>query len=156
MRNNVISWILKRIRKRIPTIVLVVVLCIANALLGVSFALGSRGVIDGAISGDKQTFLRACMVQLAIILGILITLTINRHLKERLIMDLERDWKRQLLGGLLHGDYSGVSQYHSGELLNRLNNDVRILNTGIINIVPSLSSMTTIGILGELSSCSLL
>lgn len=143
MRNNVISWILKRIRKRIPTIVLVVVLCIVNALLGVSFALGSRGVIDGAISGDKQTFLRACMVQLAIILGILITLTINRHLKERLIMDLERDWKRQLLGGLLHGDYSGVSQYHSGELLNRLNNDVRILNTGIINIVPSLSSMTT-------------
>ena len=143
MRNNVISWILKRIRKRIPTIVLVVVLCIVNALLGVSFALGSRGVIDGAISGDKQTFLRACMVQLAIILGILTTLTINRHLKERLIMDLERDWKRQLLGGLLHGDYSGVSQYHSGELLNRLNNDVRILNTGIINIVPSLSSMTT-------------
>lgn len=123
--------------------VLLVVLCIINALLGVSFALGSRGVIDGAISGDRQIFIRACITQLLIIFGILTTLTINRHMKERLIMDLERDWKRQLLGGLLHGDYAGVSQYHSGELLNRLNNDVRIMDSGIVNIVPSLASMIT-------------
>ncbi len=143
MRNNVIPWILKRIRKRIPAMVLLVALCIANALLGVSFALGSRGVIDGAVSGDKDAFIRACIMQMLIILGILTTLTINRHMKERLTMDLERDWKRQLLGGLLHGDYAGVSQYHSGELLNRLNNDVRILDSGIVTIVPSLASMIT-------------
>ena len=58
-------------------------------------------------------------------------------------MDLERDWKRTLLSGLLHGEYVGVSKYHSGELLNRLNNDVRIMNTGIINIVPNVASMVT-------------
>ena len=58
-------------------------------------------------------------------------------------MDLERDWKRQLLGGLLHSDYAGVSKYHSGELLNRLNNDVRILDTGIVAILPNLASMVT-------------
>ncbi len=143
MQNNIIKWILKRIKKRIPAMVLLIVVCIVNAALGVSFALGTRGVIDSAVSGVKADFIKACAVQLSIILGILLTLTMTRQLKERLIMDLERDWKRQLLSGLLHGDYAGVSSYHSGELLNRLNNDVRILNTGIVNILPSLASMIT-------------
>lgn len=123
--------------------VLLILVCMANAGLGVTFALGTRGVIDSAISGVREDFIRACAVQLSIILGILLTLTISRQLKERLTMDLERDWKRQLLSGLLHGDYAGVSAYHSGELLNRLNNDVRILNTGIVNILPNLASMIT-------------
>ena len=144
MKNkSIIFWILRRVKKRIPAMVLLVLSSMANAVLGVCFALGSRGVIDGAVSGDKVVFVRACIVQFSIIFGLIITLTINRHLKERLTMDLERDWKRQLLSGLLHGDYAGVSAYHSGELLNRLNNDVRVLNSGIVGILPSLASMVT-------------
>lgn len=123
--------------------VLMILTGIVNATLGVTFALGTKGVIDGATSGDRNRFLVACLVQLAIIAGILLSLTLMRHMKERLTMDLERDWKRQLLSGLLHGDYAGVSSYHSGELLNRLNNDVRILDTGIVNILPNLAAMIT-------------
>ena len=123
--------------------VLLVLVCIINAGLGVTFALGTRGVINAAEAKDQQAFIAACVVQFGIIFGILLTLFLSRQIKERLTMDLERDWKRQLLNGLLHGDYSGVSAYHSGELLNRLNNDVRILNTGIVNILPNLASMIT-------------
>ena len=143
MRNSVIPWILKRIKKRIPAIVIIVVLCVVHAILSVIFALGMRGVVDSAISRVKEDFIRACLTQLSIILGILLTLTISRHMKERLTMDLERDWKRQLLSGLLHSDYAGTSKYHSGELLNRLNNDVRILNSGIVSILPNLATMVT-------------
>ena len=143
MQNSIVKWILGRIRKRIPAMVLLILLCIINAGLGVGFALGTRGVIDAAVYGVKADFIRACLVQFGIIFGILLTLFVIRHMKERLTMDLERDWKRQLLGGLLHGDYAGVAAYHSGELLNRLNNDVRIMNNGIITILPSLASMIT-------------
>jgi len=143
MRNSVLLWVLKRIRKRIPAIILIVLMCVASSILSVCFALGSRGVIDSAISGVKSDFIRACGVQLSIILGILVTLTISRQVKERLVMDLERDWKRQLLGGLLHSDYEYTSKYHSGELLNRVNNDVRALDYSIVTIVPNLSSMFT-------------
>jgi ATP-binding cassette subfamily B protein len=66
-----------------------------------------------------------------------------RHLRDRLQADLERDWKRNLLHGLLHGDYAEVSAYHSGELLNRLNNDVSRVNDGILTIAPSAASMVT-------------
>lgn len=140
---NPLLWIAKQIHRRIPAIFLLTAAQVGNALFSVLFALGSRGVIDSAVAGDRQAFSRACMYQLGIIAGIVICLTVVRHLRERLRADLERDWKRNLLHGLLHGDYASVSAYHSGELLNRLNNDVNKVNDGVLTIVPSAAAMVT-------------
>ena len=141
MKNNPIIWTLKQIRKRIPAIVLMTAAHVGNALLGVLFALGSRNVIDAAVSADSGMFYRACGLQAAIIGGILLCLLLFRHLKDRLAADLERDWKKRILHGLLHGEYAAVSRYHSAELLNRLNNDVSKVNDGILSIVPSGAAM---------------
>ena len=143
MKKTPLIWILSRIRRRIPAIALMTAAQVAQALFAVFFALGSRGVIDSAVSGDFGAFRNACMVQAGIIAGILLCLAVMRHLRERLAADLERDWKRRLLHGLLHGEYAAVSGYHSAELLNRLNNDVAKVNSGILSIFPSAASMVT-------------
>lgn len=136
-------WIIRQIRRRIPAIALLTAAQMGNALLSVFFALGSRSVIDSAVGGDVQAFYRACLYQLGIIAGIVVCMTVVRHLRERLRADLERDWKRKLLHGLLHGDYAAVSSYHSAELLNRLNNDVSKVNDGVLSIVPRAAAMVT-------------
>lgn len=141
MKKMPVFWILKQIRKRIPAIALMTLAQVGHSLLGVCFALGSRGVIDSAVAGEPEAFFRACGIQAGIIVGIMITLATVRHLRDRLSADLERDWKRRLLHGLLHGDYSTVSAYHSGELLNRLNNDVAKVNDGILSILPNATAM---------------
>lgn len=143
MKRNTFIWILKQNRTRIPAILLLVTAEIGNALFCVYFALGSRGVIDSAVSGNRGQFLSACLKQAGIILGILFCMFLVRHLRERLRANLERDWKRQLLHGLLHGEYEKVSRYHSAELLNRLNNDVTRVNDGILAILPGVASMVT-------------
>ena len=143
MKENVLLWIIKQIKRRIPAILLLVTAEVAYALFCVYFALGSRGVIDSAVAGDRAVFFSACLQQAGIIAGILTSLTLVRHLRERLRADLERDWKRQLLHGLLHGEYEKVAGYHSAELLNRLNNDVVRVNDGVLTILPSAASMVT-------------
>lgn len=143
MKQNVLFWIIKQIRRRIPAILVMTLANVSHAVLCVLFALGSRGVIDSAVAKASDRFLVACLYQAGIILGILICLVVMRHLRDRLRADLERDWKQRLLHGLLHGEYSAVSGYHSAEILNRLNNDVSKVNDGIISIVPALASMVT-------------
>ena len=143
MKKNPLLWITRQVRRRIPAILLMTLAQIVNALFTVYFALGTRGVIDSAVSRDRVAFADACWRQIGIIAGILISMMLLRHLRERLRADLERDWKRRLLHGLLHGDYAAVSAYHSGELLNRLNNDVAKLNDGILNIAPNAAAMVT-------------
>lgn len=143
MKQNPLIWLARKVRRRIPAVFLLTLAHMGHALFGVFFALGSRGVIDSAVSGEKQQFLHAIGDQAAIILGILLCLALMRHLRERLRADLERDWKRSLLHGLLHGEYAAIKEYHSAELLNRLNNDVNKVNDGIITILPSAAAMVT-------------
>ena len=134
-------WVLKRIRRRIPALLALIAAGVGSAVLGVTLALGTRNVIDTAVNADKNAFLTACLQQAGIILGILTCLTVSRHLSDRLRADLDRDWKKDLLHSLLRGDYASVSRYHSGELINRLNNDVRIVDDGLIGALPSVVSM---------------
>ena len=143
MKKNTVFWILKQIHSHIPSLFLLVLANAANALLGVWFALGMRGVIDSAAAGDMGLFGQACLKQMGIIAGILLSLALSRHLRDRLHADLERHWKKNLLHGLLHGEYAAVSGFHSAELLNRLNNDVEKVDSGILNILPSAVSMVT-------------
>ena len=143
MKKTPLFWLISQMKRRIPAIALLTASDMGHALFGVFFALGSRGVIDAAVSGNLEAFYRACGYQAAIIAVILLCLTVKRHLNDRLRADLERDWKQRLLHGLLHGDYAAVSAYHSGELLNRLNNDVQKVNDGVLTILPSFAAMAT-------------
>lgn len=142
-QKSTVRWAFRRIRKRIPALVVMTLAHIGSALFGVAFALGTRNVIDSAVNGYKDAFYSACWTQGGIILGTLLCLLLYRHLRDRLLADLDWDWKNSLLNVLLHGDYSAASAYHSGELLNRLNNDVRIVDDGILTIIPSAASMLT-------------
>ncbi len=139
--HRAIFWLLKKVRHRFPMLIGMIAANAGSALLGVLFALGTRGVIDTAVSGVGRDFLTACAVQLAIISGMLLCMTMGRYLRDRLVAQLDRDWKRSLMHDLLNGEYAQVSKFHSGELVNRLNNDVRVLNDGLVSAVPELVAM---------------
>lgn len=143
MKKSPLLWILQRMRRRIPAIVVMTFAQVGVSIFLVLFALGSRGVIDSAVGGNPDAFKWACIYQAGIVTGILVCLAVLRHLRERLTADLERDWKRNLLHGLLHGEYAEVSAYHSAELLNRLNNDVSRVNDGVLTILPNAAAMVT-------------
>ncbi len=140
---KVFRYLWKKMRRRIPALLVLIAANVGAALLAVSFALGTKGVIDSAVDGDQAAFLRACLVQAGIIAGLLICLFVYRYLHARLQDELDRDWKKDLLHRLLRGDYASISEFHSGELINRLTNDVRIVDDGLLATLPGLASMLT-------------
>ncbi len=140
-RRSIWGYLLRKIRRRIPLFLLLIAANAAVALLGVAFALGSEAVIDSAVARDWELFKLACLKQIAIIIGIILCLTLSRLLTGHLPLVIDKDMKKSLLGGLLNGEYSKVSAYHSGELVNRLSNDVRMVHDGIVSVFPGLASM---------------
>ena len=138
-----ILYLLKKLRRRLPALAMLTIANVGSALFGVAFALGTRGVINAAVSGTADELLSACIKQAGIILGILVCLTVYRYLYNELTALLDRDWKQALFHDMLRGDYAEVSKFHSGELLNRLNNDVRQVNTGLLSVLPGFAAMVT-------------
>ena len=141
MKGSTLLWIAKRVRRRLPAVGLMILLQVCSSLLAVYFALGTREVIDSASAMDGAAFRIACLRLGLMILGLLLCYVLTRFLRDRTAADLERDWKKRLLHGLLRGDYAAVSGYHSAELLNRMNADVARINEGLLGIVPGVASM---------------
>ena len=142
-KKSPVFWMLGRIKRYIPALLLLTAVHIVFALFGVWFALGTKEIVDSAVSGSGAEFRVACMKQAAIIGGLLLGLFLQHHLRDWLLAELDRRWKKHLFGVLLQGEYAAVSAYHSGELLNRLNNDVRVMNEGMISALPHFADLVT-------------
>ncbi len=113
------------------------------AYLMVRFALLCRQVIDAATAAQTASFQTACLRIAGCVILICILNLIVVHFRETLLATLDRAWKRDLTHTLLTGEYKTVREYHTGEMINRMNNDVRIVNGGITSIIPGLASMLT-------------
>ena len=135
------TWLFKSVRARVPALAALTLLSMANAALGVLFALGTKGVVNAAASGEAAALLRAAAVQAALIAALLLSLTGMRALRETLSAALERDWRRRFLKKLLHAEYAACAKFHTAELLNRMNNDARAVTDGILSTLPGLSAM---------------
>ena len=95
-QTKVLRYIAQKTRRRLPALLLMTAANMGVALFGVLFALGTRGVIDAAIGGERSAFLRACLVQAGIIAAILLCQFLYRFLHDRLGAVLDRDWKQDL------------------------------------------------------------
>ena len=140
-KKSALQWLFTRIKGRVPELILLTAVSAGGSLFGVWFALGTKQVINSAVSGSREDLLSAAIQQTLIILGSILCLTVQRYLHARLHARLDRDWKRLLTGKILRSDYARISGYHSGELINRLNNDVRTIDDGLLTVLPDLVSM---------------
>ena len=142
-QRNALLWLLRQVRGRWLPLILMTLLQVGSAYLSVRFALGNRAVIDSAVSGDRHAFSLAAIRLGLLIVGLVVARLILRHLRDNTEAQLDQDWKKNLFALILNGEYRAVSAYHSGELINRMNSDVRIVNDGLLSVLPNLSSMLT-------------
>jgi len=143
MNGEVFKWLCNKIRHKFPAIFLLIICSICASISGVMFALGTKNIIDVAVAGNRTDFPKACAIQICIIVCILVFNALLQHMKERTHAVLDIEWKKMLFHDLLISEYRCVSDFHSSELVNRLNNDVRILDDAIVNLLPNLFSMIT-------------
>ncbi len=141
--SSVLRWSVRIIKPWIPALLLLVFCNVASAVLNVWFALGTKGVIDSATGGDAQVFWDACIRQGILILTIICNGILIHHLHDRLTAVIDRDLKKKFLTGLLHGEFSKVSKYHTGDMLSMMNHDLQTFISSIMNILPSVTSMIT-------------
>lgn len=136
-------FLFERNKRYIPHLALLTALEISRAYLGVRFAMVTRNVIDCAQSGTTDALMRAAMLLVAVIAGIMALYASAQYLRGWLRATLDREWKIRLSHTLLRGDYAAVSAYHSGELVNRLTSDVDAVNSGVIALVPNVAGLLT-------------
>ena len=100
-----------------------------------------RNVVDRASEGDKDAFVKMAVLLVALVLIQVILRAVIRPLRAYVTGAIENSFKRRLFHTLLWDDYSYVAGVHSGEWMNRLTSDTKVIADTITEIIPDLTGM---------------
>ncbi len=142
-KNKSLKWIIKNSRFILPLVGLTCVLAMVLSVCGVLLAFTSKDVINIAIGDAEGSFVKSIMVLVVFIIAQIVLQAVNSNVSIRITGKLMVRLKENIFRTLLGRDYKSVSNYHSGDLLNRINSDVNVVVTGVVDIAPSLLSFVT-------------
>ena len=143
--SSALRWIIKASKKQGAFIILLAVfnILLAGSAVVISYML--RFVVNAATNGQltaqerfDEVTLWGILFGATVLFQILLQL-VDKHLVFRVSARLTIDMKTKLYRNLLKKDYSKVTAFHTGEMLNRLNNDVGSITNMITGIIPTLS-----------------
>ncbi len=135
---NYVPWLYRNMKKRIPLILLLTLFTVLNSYLTVQYSLSSKEVINGAISGDMDVFLRACYIYAAFVLANILLKRAMAYVSSYTLLCLNHDFKRSMLRKILRCEYSVVSRYPVGDIIQRMGTDAATAYNGVLTIITGL------------------
>ena len=141
MRNHTVVWLWRTPGRKKGYIAALTAVQVLTGFLSVGFALLTRSVVNSAVSGDGAAFRHYALLLLILTAGSLLLHMVNRWLTELSKSQLENLFKQRLTAAILRKEYAAVSAVHSGEWMNRLTNDTRIVAENYTELIPGLSGM---------------
>lgn len=134
-----LKWVYSVCRQQRFMVMGIILVNVVNAVTMVMFANFSKRIINAATEDHSwnKVLYYAVMFLALILFQMLLTLT-SRSLIERCKCKLEWILKQHMLEVMMKKDYSRLSRYHTGELQNRIFNDVTIISDGFSSILPNL------------------
>lgn len=146
---NGLKWITKNLKKHTWAIIILSVSNMILALVTTALALVSKYAIDAAQNAANATSetIRMEYVQLIIIFGVAILAIITgrmllkiytQSLAIKVQAKMEMELRSRLFQDILSKKFESINTYHSGELMNRLTSDIKIITDGLTTIVPNL------------------
>ena len=138
---NTLLWLNGVIGRKRLKILLLALLSAGNSGISLAYAWLLRSLIDSAVAGDR-TALSGAVLWLLTALALQIGLhAVIRHLEEDGRSTIENRLKERFFHCVLTKEYAAISGVHSGEWMNRLTGDTRIVSEHLISIFPNFVGM---------------
>ena len=141
IKKNSVRWLWAIPGKKKLYILALTVVQALHGASGVLFALLLRDIVDAAVAQDAAGFWNGIVWIVLLVAAQLALRAIIRWLTELGRSIFENLFKARLTDTLLHKDYLAVSTVHSGEWLNRMTNDAKVVADNYVDILPGLAGM---------------
>lgn len=143
MKKSAIKWLIKNSKSQRANLIWLILANAFFAVMTVSFAYVIKMVIDGAVNRNETLFLLGGIAIVSIVVLQFVFRLIISGLTERIKYRLEITYKTLLFKEILKKKYQNITNYHSGELQNRLTADVSVVADGMATILPTVVASVT-------------
>ena len=134
-----IKWLFNKSEKERWKIALLIISNSIFSVLSVAFAWAVKIILDGATRGEgfsDYLLFGVIFISVVVLLQFLFRF-INNGLAEHVKGKLEIKYKSYIFSEILNKKQDKITSYHSGELLNRLSNDVSVCSEAVTTILPT-------------------
>ena len=139
-----LKWLHKQSKSVYLPLIFLTVLGMIIAWVSVEFALYSKDVLDSAQNLNSDNSLKIKIIALMALVVFQVAIqALYSFLNVKISSKYSIRVKRSIFNTILRKDYAHITAYHTGELLNRINNDVNIIVSGVMNILPNVISLIT-------------
>lgn len=148
------KWLYLKVKPFIPHIFLISLFNVISALLYIYLADLSQKIIDNAANYSKHVFAVTSALIFAVIIVHIIIESANSVFYTVVTTKMNISLKNYMFSAIMKKRYANISEYHSGDLLNRFTSDINVVVSGSIGLIPSAVSMLTKIIVGFAALCA--
>ena len=134
-----LKWITSASGRSLWWTVLFLLVRVSQSATYVLYAYALGEVVNCAQRGDKGDFFRQLILFLGLVLVTLILQALGRYLAEKSKVALEKRFTIHTFSQLLRRDYAQISQTHTGEWMNRITSDARVVANSVAVILPEVA-----------------
>lgn len=139
-----IKWVYGICKSQRWRVLLLCLIDVVAAFLTIVYANFSKNIINAAAIDKSMEKVIQYAVYFLILLLVQLTLNLlSNSTLERCKCRIEWILKQHMLETILKKDYAKITEYHTGELQNRMFNDVSVISEGVASIIPNLILFTT-------------
>ncbi|MBQ8374167.1 MAG: ABC transporter ATP-binding protein [Clostridia bacterium] len=132
------AWLKREMRPYRASVVFLTVFSVLTTLLSLSFAYLIQYLINSATNADQNGLLIFAAVLLGVLLLKIFFQTVHSYCAEGLRAKMIARQRVKTYSKILRSDYAKISEYHSGDLLNRLTSDITEVAVDTVGLMPSL------------------
>lgn len=137
MKNKVFEWLKLNIGKSFWYVLLLSALGMMASVVELLFVVASKDLVNAATASTDSSMMEAALfLGILLVLCLLINSTVS-FVDMWLSAHLERKIKGGIFKRLLDKDYLSMNNYHTGDILNRIDSDVNVVVSGVVSIIPA-------------------
>ncbi|MBR7091783.1 MAG: ABC transporter ATP-binding protein [Clostridia bacterium] len=142
MKNKqTLGWLRGCMRGHGPAFFFLIFGNVLQAGVLVGYALAARSIVNAAVRGDGHGLLLSLIVLGALVLAQFLLRVASRWVEEKIKAVLENRIRGDLFAAMLQKRFEPLSAFHTGELMNRLFNDVRVVADTLPALLPNAVSL---------------
>lgn len=141
MKSSSFKWLYRHTKKVHAGILAASVLGVLTSLCTVFFSLVMRDLIDQAVSGDFSGVKKYSTFIILLTVFLYVSHVLSQLIQERTTVSSMMELRQFLISALMRKNYSDIQEKHSGQWINLLFSDIKIISEGVSTIIPGISGM---------------
>ena len=134
-----LKWLWNTFHKERWQVVIITFTCAISASITVVYADFSKRIINAATEEHSMERVIQCAIGFLILITVQLILNlVSASFADRCKARIEVTLRKHILDSVIKKDYQGVTKYHTGEIQNRMTNDVTTISEGFTSILPDL------------------